>query len=198
MSSHALKPTQAFILATVSSGKSRNMYAPITRLTAVLLDEHSVAVTDREGNRVIFDQPIPVEEADSKEVYSWTNGFAVNRSCTRTDAIRAVLMAFNQWFEEHQVGKVWSHGACDSIVRLQLLYDSLPAAAGASDKTFTYPWNWFNVRDTRTLLDMAHVRTNLPLPPDPIDQCFFRINLLNDAIFSLGCSWEEGSEGELD
>jgi exodeoxyribonuclease VIII len=41
----------------------------------------------------------------------------------------------------------WSHGSCFDLMILQNIYDKLGR---------TYPWNFWQVRDTRTLFDLAN------------------------------------------
>jgi len=58
---------------------------------------------------------------------------------------RDALQQFNDWCVKRQCRYFWGCSSTDSMVRLQLVYQTL---------NLGYPWSWRNVRDATTVLSM--------------------------------------------
>ena len=75
------------------------------------------------------------------------------RAAFRSDAppLQAVLLRFTDWFVAQQARYPWCHGATFDVPILDAAY----AACGLQT-----PWKFYDVRDTRTLYDLADVKVD--------------------------------------
>jgi hypothetical protein len=89
--------------------------------------------------------------------------------------LKMAIMTFNDWFRSSSAEFVWSHGAAfDPPV-----YEATCHAVG-----FKAPWNYRGVRDTRTLFELAGLKTeDLPFTG-------MKHNALDDAIHQAKCVQE--------
>lgn len=91
----------------------------------------------------------------SAESVNWwmTQSDAARRAAIQPDArsLTDVLTSFSEWFTAHSGEKVWCHGASFHI---PILSEAFRACE------LDLPWKCCNVRDTRTLYDLAGVAPN--------------------------------------
>jgi len=71
----------------------------------------------------------------------------------RSDAapLRVVLKDFSDWFLEQRARKPWCHGATFDVPVMEAAYRACGMAP---------PWDFWNVRDTRTLYDLAGLKVD--------------------------------------
>lgn len=62
--------------------------------------------------------------------------------------IHKVLIEFKNWCQQHKINKIWSHGSSFDVVIISHAMTSLNVGV---------PWKFWNIRDTRTLYDLAKV-----------------------------------------
>ena len=79
---------------------------------------------------------------------------ATDRSCVLS--IGEMLMEFSAWWKGNQFVQPWSHGSVFDVIILE-----------NACRQFGYeiPWNFWDVRDTRTLFDTAYRITGKTLKP---------------------------------
>ncbi len=91
------------------------------------------------------------------------------------EPLRAVANDFFKWFKGcgGSAVRVWSHGAAFDPV----LWTAAAEACGSAA-----PWSYWNIRDTRTVFDMAvfdiRERHRDSLPHSALDDCLFQIECL--------------------
>jgi hypothetical protein len=91
---------------------------------------------------------------DPKTIIWWMGQSDDARAAAfRADAapLIQVLLDFSNWFVEQRALRPWSHGACFDVPILEAAYKAcfIPP-----------PWSFWNVRDTRTLYDLAGVKVD--------------------------------------
>lgn len=63
--------------------------------------------------------------------------------------LETALSDFSSWYTENEFDRIWSHGAATDVPWLSVAYDRF---YGRVDRC---PWNYREIRDTRTLYDLA-------------------------------------------
>ena len=147
---------------------------------AVAFDPHGDEVPTSGGwtfyRRVDMGTCMAVGLTFDHETLSWWMGQAAKArkeaftAMPRT-SINAALLDFNKWFREvtplkggttgrsSSLGQIWSHGAGFDVV----LFEAALRAAGLGPP----PWEFRNVRDTRTLFDVAGLEGKRTVPKVP-------------------------------
>jgi len=95
--------------------------------------------------------------------------------CAQAPALSTVLRDFTDWFKEvgDSDSKIWGHGATFDVSMLENAYRGVGQ---------NIPWAFWNVRDTRTLIDTAVWVTGNDQKPERKGT---HHNALDDAVFQV-------------
>lgn len=96
------------------------------------------------------------------------------KSATSRDhvlSLQDMLLGLTAFIEEHKLTHPWANGSCFDVIILENAYRQCG---------IPIPWNFWNIRDTRTIYDMAQRITGKTLKPNREGTYH---NALDDAIF---------------
>lgn len=71
-------------------------------------------------------------------------------------SLQDALRNLRHWFNSNNMKKIWSHGSVFDTVILEDAYDQIGV---------TCPWRFWDVRDTRTVIDIARRATGSSMEP---------------------------------
>jgi hypothetical protein len=97
---------------------------------------------------------------DPSTVFWWASQSKEAQAASLNDKgsiqLEVALDMITQWFTTFNMKKIWSHGAPFDVVILENAYRQLDREP---------PWKFWDVRDTRTLIDLAYRATESKLEP---------------------------------
>jgi hypothetical protein len=137
--------------------------AQILTLAAVVFDPHSATnVTEYFYGKIDIDsyKNYPLQFTTRKSTLFWwmeQNEAARKEAFSGEDTVNSVMKNFVDWFHQMKMKhnsnpRAWSHGASFDI---PIISNALSVLG------IEIPWYHGNIRDTRTLFDLAHINLNM-------------------------------------
>lgn len=131
--------------------------------------------TDSFYRRIVIDTDNVNFHVDDKTKIWWNNQeqkvkyeALVNPDRTPLDK---ALLEFNEWFGKSRY--IWSNGSVFDVVIMENAYKAM---------SIEVPWKFWNIRDVRTVMDLAQVyKSDISIknPHHALDDCHWQIQAIN-------------------
>jgi inhibitor of KinA sporulation pathway (predicted exonuclease) len=116
---------------------------------AVQFDPNTGALGETFYENIDWDDALKTRTATGETIRWWMRQSkeAQNRVCAPGRPLKEVLASFGKWFRKETPDRcIWGNGACFDVAMLENAYEH----------TFgVLPWKHWNVRDVRTIVDLA-------------------------------------------